>query len=200
MFDNVKAPDDIFAGTETGAVPPPPPMPDVAIPPVAEFAAEGMTEVRGKGMPWKVILIVIGVIVVVGGAAGISYALLASDEPAAPVEPMPAAASTPSVPTAPVVPAAVPTMPPVAAPTTPPVAPADSDKDGLTDAEEAKLGTSPSAADTDADGLFDKEETSTYETDPLNPDTDGDGYQDGAEVKGGYDPKGPGKLFEVPRN
>ena len=26
-----------------------------------------------------------------------------------------------------------------------------------------------------------------YGTDPMNPDTDGDGYTDGAEVAGGYD-------------
>jgi len=41
----------------------------------------------------------------------------------------------------------------------------DSDKDGLTDEEEARLGTNPN-----------------------NRDTDGDGFSDGAEVKAGYNP------------
>lgn len=48
--------------------------------------------------------------------------------------------------------------------------------------------------DSDGDGLSDYLEQSRYETDPQNPDTDGDGFSDGQEVKGGYNPKGPGKL------
>ena len=48
---------------------------------------------------------------------------------------------------------------------TPPPAPVDSDGDGLTDDEEAVLGT-----------------------DPLQADTDGDGHTDGAEVANGTDP------------
>jgi hypothetical protein len=47
----------------------------------------------------------------------------------------------------------------------------DSDRDGLTDAEEAIFGTDPNKAD-----------------------TDGDGYSDGAEVAGLYNPAGPGKI------
>jgi len=73
----------------------------------------------------------------------------------------------------------------------------DSDGDGLTDAEEAQLGTNPLKADTDGDGLTDREEVKIYLTDPKNPDTDGDGYLDGAEVKAGYNPKGPGRLLIV---
>ncbi|MFA6171033.1 MAG: hypothetical protein WC715_01025 [Patescibacteria group bacterium] len=73
----------------------------------------------------------------------------------------------------------------------------DSDNDGLNDTEEQSLGTDSQKVDTDGDGLFDKEEVYTYKTDPLNKDTDGDGYEDGSEVKGGYNPKGPGKLYEV---
>lgn len=41
--------------------------------------------------------------------------------------------------------------------------------------------------DADQDGLSNDEEV-LYKTDPNNSDTDGDGYSDGAEVKGGYDP------------
>ncbi len=62
--------------------------------------------------------------------------------------------------------------------------------------------------DADGDGLSDAEE-SQHGTDPNNPDTDGDGYQDGAEVhqhasdpknqwshpfQGGY-PPGPGPVW-----
>ena len=49
-------------------------------------------------------------------------------------------------------------------------------------------------SDTDEDGLKDLDELLIYQTDPLNPDTDGDGYSDGAEVIAGYDPNGSGKL------
>jgi hypothetical protein len=41
--------------------------------------------------------------------------------------------------------------------------------------------------DLDNDGLTNDQER-LYKTDPLNPDTDGDGYKDGAEVATGYDP------------
>ena len=58
----------------------------------------------------------------------------------------------------------------------------DSDGDGLTDAEELKLGTDPHNPDTDGDGLTDGEEVKVYHTDPLNPDTDYDGLKDGDEV------------------
>lgn len=47
--------------------------------------------------------------------------------------------------------------------------------------------------DSDSDGLSDQEE-GRWRTDKNNPDTDGDGYLDGAEVKANYNPKGPGKL------
>ena len=81
---------------------------------------------------------------------------------------------------------------------TPPVQPLDSDNDGLSDSEEATLGTDPLNPDSDGDKLFDREEVNVYKTDPLIKDTDGDGYEDGAEVQSGYDPKGPGKLIKIP--
>ncbi len=43
------------------------------------------------------------------------------------------------------------------------------------------------AIDTDNDGLSDNEEN-LYGTDPKNPDTDGDSYSDGVEVRSGYSP------------
>lgn len=76
----------------------------------------------------------------------------------------------------------------------------DSDADGLTDAEEKKLGTNPDKKDSDSDGLNDYEEVKVYMTDPNNSDTDGDGMSDGKEVKRGRNPLGPGKLkdFFIP--
>ena len=59
----------------------------------------------------------------------------------------------------------------------------DSDRDGLTDDYEEKIGTDPNNPDTDGDGLKDGEEVNVYTTDPLNKDTDGDGLSDGEEVK-----------------
>ncbi len=76
----------------------------------------------------------------------------------------------------------------------------DSDGDGLTDAEELQNGTDALSADTDNDGLNDRLEIQVWGTDPLNPDTDGDTYEDGTEVNGGYNPKGAGKLLQVPTN
>lgn len=42
--------------------------------------------------------------------------------------------------------------------------------------------------DSDLDGLTDQAEIQIYHTDPKNPDTDGDGYFDGAEILAGTDP------------
>lgn len=44
------------------------------------------------------------------------------------------------------------------------------------------------AGDQDSDGLLDVLETTVYFTDPFNPDTDGDGRNDGHEVAYGYSP------------
>jgi serine/threonine protein kinase len=90
----------------------------------------------------------------------------------------------------------------------------DRDGDGLSDVQEAILGTNPDNPDTDADGLSDGQEVLTWGTNPLNrdtdadvlsdgdevliygtnprnPDTDGDGYPDGLEVAMGWDPLDP---------
>lgn len=65
----------------------------------------------------------------------------------------------------------------------------DSDADGLSDAEEALLGTDPSVPDTDADGLLDGTEVDLQQSlgvpgcpDPLVADSDGDTLLDGEEV------------------
>ena len=65
---------------------------------------------------------------------------------------------------------------------------ADDDGDGLTNSEEAALGTDPDNPDTDGDGLSDYLEVRVFGTDPLNPDTDGDGHPDGIEAQYGSDP------------
>ncbi len=66
--------------------------------------------------------------------------------------------------------------------------PIDSDGDGLSDAEEAVLGSDPLDPDTDKDGLTDGEEVNLYSTDPLLADTDGDGFSDKEELDFGSDP------------
>jgi hypothetical protein len=69
----------------------------------------------------------------------------------------------------------------------------DPDADGLTNLEEASIGTDPANADSDGDGLNDGEEYGTAAvtgtgTDPANADSDGDGLGDGWEVDNGLDP------------
>ncbi|MBP9761284.1 MAG: hypothetical protein KBD15_03540 [Candidatus Magasanikbacteria bacterium] len=76
--------------------------------------------------------------------------------------------------------------------------PIDSDGDGLDDTRESTLQTDPNNWDTDADELSDGDEVIIWKTNPLVADTDGDTYLDGAEVKAGYNPAGPGKIFEPP--
>jgi hypothetical protein len=58
----------------------------------------------------------------------------------------------------------------------------DTDGDGLSDVDEARIGSDPLNKDYDADGLLDGAEVYQYGTDPLNNDTDGDGLLDGEEV------------------
>jgi hypothetical protein len=66
--------------------------------------------------------------------------------------------------------------------------PADSDNDGLTDAQEAALGSNPNDPDTDDDGILDGSEWNpSADTDRdgkinvLDPDSDNDGLFDGTE-------------------
>jgi hypothetical protein len=68
---------------------------------------------------------------------------------------------------------------------------------GITDADLAKipigLESRFQCKDTDNDGLCDTLEDSLG-TDKFNPDTDGDSYTDGQEVKSNYNPRGSGAL------
>ncbi|MGC4190682.1 MAG: hypothetical protein QM589_05910 [Thermomicrobiales bacterium] len=47
--------------------------------------------------------------------------------------------------------------------------------------------------DTAGDGLYDDDETNVYATDPMNPDTDGDGVGDGQEIEDGTNPLDPSR-------
>ncbi|WP_455903663.1 DUF4215 domain-containing protein [Microbacterium sp.] len=58
----------------------------------------------------------------------------------------------------------------------------DTDDDGLTDDEEAELGTDPNDPDSDDDGLEDGDEVNQHETNPLDDDSDDDGLTDGDEI------------------
>ena len=57
----------------------------------------------------------------------------------------------------------------------------DDDNDGLTNGEEATLGTNSENPDSDGDGLKDGEEVKQYKANPLKADSDGDGLSDGDE-------------------
>lgn len=67
----------------------------------------------------------------------------------------------------------------------------DTDGDGLSDAEEARIGTDPRNPDTDGDGLLDGEEVNKHKTNPLDKDTDDGGVDDGVEVSFENDPLDP---------
>jgi len=58
----------------------------------------------------------------------------------------------------------------------------DRDADGLGKCDEEQIGTDPNNPDTDGDGLNDGEEFLNYKTNPLVVDTDGDGLSDYTEV------------------
>ncbi len=62
---------------------------------------------------------------------------------------------------------------------------ADLDQDGLVTHEELVLNTDPNNPDTDGDGLLDGEEVNQYGSDPMNRDTDGDTLDDRTEVETG---------------
>lgn len=63
-----------------------------------------------------------------------------------------------------------------------PTSTGDADTDGLSDAQEAVIGTDPNNPDTDGDGLLDGEEVLEHGCDPLERDTDGDALNDFDEV------------------
>lgn len=62
---------------------------------------------------------------------------------------------------------------------------------GLTDLQEAFLGTNPNNVDSDNDGLTDGDEVFVNHSDPLSPDHDGDGSPDWIELAQGRNPNSP---------
>ncbi len=65
---------------------------------------------------------------------------------------------------------------------------ADPDHDGLTNAQEYKLGTDPNNPDSDQDGLSDGDEVNVFGSDPLNSHTAKDPkFSDSDFLKGGFD-------------
>ena len=78
----------------------------------------------------------------------------------------------------------------------------DTDGDGFGDGAELRAGFSPldkrplklEQADYDKDGLSDRMELN-FKTNLANPDTDGDGFKDGDEIKAGFDPLAKGKKL-----
>ncbi|MBK8027064.1 MAG: pilus assembly protein [Chloroflexi bacterium] len=68
----------------------------------------------------------------------------------------------------------------------------DPDNDLCNNGCEETRGTNPLNPDTDGDGLLDGEEIYIHDTHPINPDTDGDGLDDGDELSiYGTDPLDP---------
>jgi cell wall-associated NlpC family hydrolase len=83
---------------------------------------------------------------------------------------------------------------PVAAPVAPPppdLGGPDTDRDGLSDALERRLGLDPLRADTDGDNLSDAEELIVHGTDARRADTDGDQLNDAFELAQGLNPLSP---------
>ena len=72
----------------------------------------------------------------------------------------------------------------------------DTDGDGLSDEQEAAIGSDPENTDTDGDGLSDGDEVNVHNTDPTATDTDGDGLTDDFELEHDFDPNvgGDGDL------
>ncbi|MBI5198052.1 MAG: IPT/TIG domain-containing protein, partial [Nitrospirae bacterium] len=66
--------------------------------------------------------------------------------------------------------------------------PADSDNDGLWDRDEIRLGTSQTNPDSDGDGINDGAEVNINHTNPLKADSDGDGFPDLLEIQAGSNP------------
>jgi len=181
------------------------PAPIAPIAPIPPAATISHIQPESKGGWVKSLIIIIVIIVVIGIAASISFFVLSSrstETPGVPdVSEVVSEDAAGIVADEPVVPAVTTTPTTNTTPTntiTPTVQEPDQDSDGLTDVEEARLGTDPTSSDSDQDGLFDREEVQIYKTDPLLPDTDGDGFLDGEEVTGGYNPLGEGRLNETP--
>jgi len=187
---------DMFAGLDTGPTPAPPKQP-----------AEGAVQpTRAKGGLLKTIIIIVVSILVLGFAAyGLWWLITTMTSPGAEIdiqEPEEEGlvedtqAVEDQIDEEEEVEDVIVDIPDPVVETTPSK---DSDGDGLSDIQEAQIGTSPTSTDTDVDQLSDYDEVMLYKSNPLDPDTDNDSYLDGEEVNNGYNPNGTGKLFQIPR-
>lgn len=190
------APSPIPVGASGSHMPPP-------LPQDASYSIKEPTLSRGI----MASIIVVVVVLILGGGGWWIYHAVVADKPSTS-----GTIDSPTVPTTPADGINAPVAPDqgtVGSPATelPPInvddavlfgLPADSDGDGLDDDQEATLGLDKSDWDSDDDELSDGDEVIIWETDPKNPDSDGDGYKDGTEVKAGYNPLGPGRIFEAP--
>jgi len=75
----------------------------------------------------------------------------------------------------------------------PNIPPPQFEEDPPNTSQDAPAPSGQPLLDSDNDGLPDVIEKD-FGTNPANPDTDGDGFKDGDEVRNGYNPRGPGKL------
>lgn len=193
-----REPEDILEKVAPVGPPPTPTSPSASALPPKETVS---LETPRQGM--KRLMFILGIVVgvaIVGGGSWFLISKVLDKKPAATEEksgmPVPEETVTPTT-------EAIVAPPPPAEsvfpePSPPPPAPLDTDGDGLSDADEQSLGTNVNLIDSDNDGLTDFEEINAYKTNPLNPDSDGDKYLDGQEVRSGYDPNGPGKLLSPP--
>lgn len=208
MFDEPKPGtiEDIFASTAPAA--PTAPITeapkegeDLGVPPQeAPFSPPPILEAgTSKGRRRILVLAVVLIVALAAGGAWAYMKFYKIDNAQVPDNEEASSAAQPSAATPSATVAQPSQTPPYETPPaqTPPSASQDADHDGLSDQEEASLGTSSTNVDTDFDGLFDYEEVKTFKTNPLRADTDGDGFSDGQEVKNGYNPLGEGKLNEI---
>lgn len=135
---------------------------------------------------WPVLAVVIVAAIVLALLASLAWNTLTNGNAA---EPTPTAAASLPLSTDPVQ-SAQPTVPTMGLS----ALAGDSDQDGLTDEQEALLGTDPNNPDTDGDGLGDGEEILIHGTNPAAVDSDSDGVPDGAEVIEGTLPIDPGSV------
>ena len=186
-------PEDMLAGVDDAPAPSLKPASSV---PYTSSSPETIPDeyISSSSLPWKTIGLAVGSIVVVGAIAGGGYYWY-TQRPVA--EPSLQEVVNDNLPRSGVSDTA-PEFPPEVELEVPFNGAADPDGDGVMTDRELAEGTDPENPDTDGDGLFDGEEIAAFGTDPLNRDTDGDGFEDGAEVRNGYNPRGDGRLFNIP--
>ncbi len=192
LFDDKTEPADIFAEIPSEKTEPKTQSAGTTPLPVGESGVIMQQAHFGK----KGVIILIVIVVLLGGGAAAFFLSRgpSAPEPIAPIVETPAPQPEPQPEPAP----QPEPEPAVETPVTPPITDADTDGDGLGDSREAQLGTNANLVDSDADDLSDREEVEVYQTNPVLSDTDGDTFKDGDEVRNGYDPKGPGKLQQIP--